>query len=269
MGADVLRSRLSSLFGSIVTRLSPNRSSRRGAIQCVVIHTTEGSYASAVNWLLNDASDISAHYVVSDIHRPGHEWVEVTAMVPEAEKAWTAKSVNSLAVQYELAGYARRTRQEWLTKYRVQLETTAALVAEDVLQYGIPVKRDFPGILGHGDLGKHGFPNDHTDPGAGFPWDVFLDDVRRFIALGAKPGVKPVKPSKPRPRCLPEGLSRVPKEAWQLAEWQLGGRKGPRPKAPRNVEKAWPWYWDWFRCRFFSSAHGETRALQDGNNDAR
>lgn len=240
-----LRERLSDFFSGVVTRLSPNRSARSSVVRGIVIHTTEGGYESAVNWFLTTRSSTSAHYVISDVESPGG-WNSVTAMVPEEEKAWTARSANSVTVNYELAGYARRTREEWLGKYRQQLETAAALVADDVLQYDIPIERSFPGILGHGDLDRFGFPNDHTDPGNGFPWDEFLGMVAKYTKLGDRPTTAVVRTR--RGSCLPTTWSRVPKWTWELAEWHLSGRKGSRPKsAPRVVPKA---YWLWFNCRF-------------------
>lgn len=189
-----LRRRLGVLFNSITNAFSPSRSSRWGAkVKGVVIHTTEsseGSLLGVVNYLRRPEVEVSSHYVVGDIARPGELFTPVVRLVPEKEKAWTAKSANPYFVQYELVGRASRKRSEWLGKYRKQLETVAALVADDVLQYGIPIRRAVPGIVGHADLDKWGYPNDHWDPGPGFPWDVFLDDVRRFVALGEKPDVR-------------------------------------------------------------------------------
>jgi len=251
-----LRAKLAGLFSSVQTRLSPNRSSRRGAsVKGVVIHTTEGGFIGSTSWMLNPRSEVSAHYVVGELPEPrGGLWTPVVALVPEGEKAWTARSANPVTINYELAGFANRPRSEWLGRYRPQLETTAALVAEDALQYGIPVQRTWPGILGHGDLSAAGFPNNHTDPGPGFPWPEFLAMVRRNLSSVSRPDVaeQPV----PRYRCLPPGLSRIPPAAWKLAEWHLSGRKGPRPaSAPAHVDRAWPWYWEWFHCRFLGGRH--------------
>lgn len=245
--------RLSDLLARVKTRLSPNRSSRRGArVQGIVIHTTEGSYGSAVGWFMNRASETSSHYVVSDVARPGEVWTDVTLMVPESEKAWTARSANPVTINYELAGYARRTRADWLGPSRLQLETVAALVADDLRERPwIPLRHGWPGILGHGDLDAAGFPNNHTDPGPNFPWDVFLDLVRDF--MDGTQGVPDVKtqPTATYP-CLPAGMVRIPKAAFELAAWHVSGREGPRPKsAPKNVASEWPWYWEWLRCRYF------------------
>lgn len=243
--------RLSDLLRRVKVRLSPNRSARRGRVQGVVIHTTEGSYGSAVGWFMNNASDVSAHYVVSDQHRRGELWTDVTQMVPESEKAWTARSANSVTINYELAGYASRSRADWLGPSRVQLETVAALVAQDVRQYGIPLRHGWPGILGHRDLDAAGFPNNHTDPGPHFPWDVFFDFVRDF--LDGEQGAPKPKPHRTKSYpCLPRGLPRIPRSAWRLAKWHLSGRKGRRPRGvPRDVTHTWPWYWKWLQCRFF------------------
>ena len=242
-----LRTKLSQVFGKIPVVLSPNRSSRYGkAVRMAVIHTTESSdssFAGIINYFKSTGAQASAHYVVDALPGKGEVWTKVTQMVPEAEKAWTQRSANPVCVSYELIGRASRTRKDWLTTYRTQLETAAALVAEDVLQYKIPLKHPAdPGIVGHGDLNKLGYPNTHTDPGAGFPWDVFMDAVKRYVDLGSQvPKPEPVPiPRAGRPASAPKF---IPLWAWQLMVWHDGGKQGPRPlAAPAYVPK---WYWEW------------------------
>jgi len=252
-----LRERLSGLFGAIVTTLSPNRSDRAyGAdVRAAVIHTTEsgpGSLRAVVNYFQNAGTDVSAHYVVGDMPPMGAVFCPVVMCVPEDEKAWTARSANSVTVNYELIGRASRPRADWVGPYRAQLETVAALVAEDVFQYDIPVVRAFPGILGHGDLARYGFPNNHTDPGAGFPWDVFLALVDKYGEQGDVPDVGVVRvPSRTdRPADAPE---KIPAWAWELMVWHDSARRGPRPtKAPRSVPQ---WYWAWRAWRLGLRQH--------------
>lgn len=169
---------------------SANQSSRAGAqIQLAVIHTTESSdssYEAICDFLSRKGVAASAHYVVDCQRLPTRKFTNVSRLVPEERKAWTALSANSVSVNYELVGRASRTRLDWLNKYRAQIRTTAALVASDVIEYGLPVARAFPGICGHGDLTRFGFPNSHTDPGAGFPWDVFLAEVQSFVDAGTQ-----------------------------------------------------------------------------------
>lgn len=240
--AATLRERLSSLFSRITTVLSPNRSSRGGApIRAIVIHTTEGSYRGTIEWFKREGVNVSSHYVVSDFDTGG-DFTEVTRMVPEGEKAWTALSANPTTINYELAGFAARTRAEWLGPYRTQLDTVAALVAEDTLEHGIPVVHGYPGILGHVDLTRYGFPQTHWDPGPGFPWDVFLDRVHGFRQLGIAP--EPVELTVRQRNRPADAPTRIPKWAWRLDRWQfhrLGGTE-PRPLHPVPIPS---WYWPW------------------------
>lgn len=253
-----LRDRLTDLFGRIPVRLSPNRSSRRGAsVQLAVVHTTESSdtsFDAIVSYFQRSSSQVSSHYVVDALAPKGALWTRVVQMVPEPEKSWTQRSANPVAVSYELIGRASRTRAEWLGKYRVQLETAAALVAEDSLQYGLPVQIALPGVVGHTHLSALGFPNNHTDPGAGFPWDVFLDAVKRYRTMGevVERTVVPAQPGS----CLPRGIYRIPKPWFAHAAWLLGGKRTRRPStSPVNIEKHWPQFWPWFRCRYLGGNH--------------
>jgi hypothetical protein len=185
----------------------------------------------------------SSHYVVDAVPRPGQRYVRVTRLVPESRKAWTALSANPYFVQYELIGTADRGRTQWLGEYRVQLETLAALVAEDSLEYGLPIARAVPGIVGHVDLTRWGFPQTHWDPGPGFPWDEFLGMVRAaLVALPDRdaPAKDTVKvPRLARPSSAPK---LIPLWAWSLMKWHDGGKKGTRPRTPLPVK---PWYWEW------------------------
>jgi hypothetical protein len=79
------------------------------------------------------------------------------------------------------------------------LKNAARQVARDCRKYDIPARRltvaetrkawtGFPagpkGIVGHVDC-TYAYPEDggdHTDPGTGFPWDIFLPMVREFLA---------------------------------------------------------------------------------------
>ena len=250
-----LRRRYKALFDSIKVALSPNRSSRRGVKpSLVVVHTTEsgpGSLWGVVNYFKNEGIDVSSTYVVGDAASPGPDgFTQVVLCVPESEKPWTQKSANPYAISYELIGRAARTKEDW-KKQEAQIRTLAALVAEDCLQYGIPVKRAFPGILGHRDLSGVGFPNDHTDPGVNFPWHHFFVLVRRFMADPDKPAVEKVNVhGRPRPTGVPR---RIPKWAWALREWHVNGRRGKRPKAPVPLPR---WFWRWLQWSTGSGPHG-------------
>lgn len=66
------------------TYTSPNRAERHGAsIRMLVIHATAGPFWSSLNWLLNPASRVSAHYLIS---KPGR----IYRLVDERYVAWHA-----------------------------------------------------------------------------------------------------------------------------------------------------------------------------------
>jgi hypothetical protein len=112
---------------------------------------------------------------------------------------------NRLGIQYELCGTVQ-TRAQWLDAASLPtLKNAARQVARDCKKYGIPVRRlsvaetrkawtGYPngpkGIVGHVDC-TNAYPEDggdHQDPGAQFPWDVFLG----FVQAEMREQVKPV-----------------------------------------------------------------------------
>lgn len=186
-----LQGKLPGLFKTgIREHPSANQSSRAGArIRLAVIHTTESaddSYEAICDYLSRRGVAASSHYVVDCKRLPTRKFTNVSRLVAEDRKAWTALSANGISINYELIGRASRTRSQWLNLYRSQLRTAAALVASDCIEYDLPVARAYPGVCGHGDLDRFGFPNSHTDPGAGFPWDVFLAEVQSFVDSGTQ-----------------------------------------------------------------------------------
>ena len=113
---------------------------------------------------------------------------------------------NRLGIHHELCGTAQ-TRAQWLDEASDAILWRAArAVAKDCVDYGLEPRRlsvaevraswyQYPagprGICGHVDITR-AFPEDggdHTDPGTGFPWDIFLDRVQQTIAGGAPPAI--------------------------------------------------------------------------------
>lgn len=244
-------------YPKIKRKLSPNYSSRLGrSIKGSVVHTTEsddGPPWAVADYFAKKGVEASSHYVIgTNPIGPDRRFTEVVQVVPESYKAWTQLSANPYVVSYELVGRAHeRTKADWLGQYRAQLHTLAAMVAQDSLQYDFPVQHSFPGVLGHVDLAKYGFPQTHTDPGPGFPWGVFVGLVRHYQATRRKPVVQEV-PAKLKGR--PKGAPlRIPSWAWELREWWYAGRKGPRPKdAPKDLPD---WFWPWFKWKMGDDPH--------------
>lgn len=163
------------------------------AVRLVVIHYTAGSERAT------SAEDGAAYDQRRTDGTSSHYYVDSNSIVQcvrTTDRANTARHRgNRLGIQYELCGTAQ-SRAQWLdAASSATLRLAARQVARDCRKYGIPVRRlsvadtrrawtEFPngprGIVGHVDC-TEAYPEDggdHTDPGAGFPWDVFLDLVR-------------------------------------------------------------------------------------------
>ncbi|WP_230423797.1 N-acetylmuramoyl-L-alanine amidase [Streptomyces radicis] len=147
---------------------------RSSAIDTVVIHVTQGSYAGSISWFQNPASQVSAHYVIRSSDG------EVTQTVRDGDTAWHARSANANSIGIEHEGWV--DEPEWFTDsmYRSSASLTAHLAAE----HGIPLDRQH--IVGHAEVPG----NDHTDPGPNWDWNYYMELV------GGDPG-DPGEPGTP------------------------------------------------------------------------
>lgn len=160
----------------------------RSSVQLIVIHDTEGSShaQSAEDGAAYDArrtDGTSTHYFVDN--------TSVVQCVRTADQAHTARAQgNRRGIQYELCARASWSRSRWLDEdYGLpMLKRAAHQAARDCRKWSIPARKLFPiqvadgvkGFCGHWDITR-AFPQDrgsHTDPGANFPWDVFIDLVQ-------------------------------------------------------------------------------------------
>lgn len=142
---------------------SPNFGERTLPISMLVLHYTgmqDG--ASAIDWLANPASKVSAHYVVDEDGQLVH-------MVREEQRAQHAglshwrgiTDVNSASIGIEIVNPGH----EW--GYRPfpeeQMDTVTMLVAEIVRSYNIEPRN----VVGHSDVA----PARKEDPGELFDWE--------------------------------------------------------------------------------------------------
>jgi hypothetical protein len=137
---------------------SPGRSQ---AINLIVIHMTQGSYAGTVNWFQNPAAQVSAHYVVRSSDG------EVTQMVRDGDTAYHVRSANPRALGIEHEGFV--DDPSWFTD--AMYRSSAALTRWLADRHGLPKTRQF--IVGHNEVPG----NDHTDPGPHWNWDYYLSLV--------------------------------------------------------------------------------------------
>lgn len=136
---------------------------RSRAIDRVVIHTTEGSYAGAISWFRspNNPWQTSAHYVIRSSDG------EITQMVREHDTAHHVFSWNSRSIGVEHEAIS--AQPHWFTE--AMYASSAALVRDICLRYGIPMDRAH--IVGHVEVPG----NDHTDPGVHWNWSYYMELV--------------------------------------------------------------------------------------------
>ncbi|MFJ2033839.1 N-acetylmuramoyl-L-alanine amidase [Streptosporangium sp. NPDC087985] len=139
------------------------------AIDRVVIHVTQGSYAGTISWFQNPSAQVSAHYVVRSSDGA------VTQMVREKDVAWHAGnwSYNTRSVGIEHEGFV--SDASWFTD--AMYRASAALTRTICDRYGIP--KDRTHIIGHSQVPGA----THTDPGSYWNWTTYM----RYVTGGSVP----------------------------------------------------------------------------------
>jgi N-acetyl-anhydromuramyl-L-alanine amidase AmpD len=161
---------------------------RPGKINYVVIHDIEGSGSSAVNTFQTPNSEqSSAHYVIDKNGK-------AVQMVREADIANHAfhSVLNAYAIGIEHSGHMAANEYT-----QAEYDASAALVAQIVKRYGIPIDRQH--IVGHYQVPKTddvvdacgekatncGGQAGHADPGAHWDWNSYLALIQQKAkALG-------------------------------------------------------------------------------------
>lgn len=125
----------------------------------IVIHVTQGGFASSVDAFKNPWHQASAHYIVD---QDGH----IEQMVRELDVAFHSgnRSMNERSIGIEHVGFVDRPQDFTDTMY----EASARLAADICHRYGIPVDRKH--ILAHSEVPG----TDHTDPGPHWDWNRYL-----------------------------------------------------------------------------------------------
>ncbi|MGI6294976.1 MAG: N-acetylmuramoyl-L-alanine amidase [Armatimonadota bacterium] len=133
-----------------------------------VVHTIEGTASGCLGWFRNCAAQTSAHYVCSEA---GTVW----QMVDEWYRAWHVGCANNYCIGCEHEGYASSP------SHPTSLYNASAKLARDICnRWGIP-KVHNPcqhSILGHKDVNVCWCGGDHWDPGAGWNWTYYIQQVQ-------------------------------------------------------------------------------------------
>ena len=137
---------------------------RAPQIDKIVIHVTQGSWSSAINWFQNPSSDVSAHYVIRS--RDG----EIAQCVSDINIAWHAGNwpVNRISIGIEHEGFMNDPK--WFTPEMYR--SSAKLVVYLCRRYRIPIDRKH--IVGHNQVAST------PCPGRWWWWDYYMRRVKRF-----------------------------------------------------------------------------------------
>ena len=170
-------------------------------LQGICIHTTENPIGApsegVANYQLNTESG-SYHVLVDNTMNDNINSLRENT---DDWETWSAGSKgNQIALHVSFVAYSACTRAQWLAADRM-LNEGADVVAYWCKRYGFPVAKingadlraGRRGLFGHGDVSAAWREVDHTDPGANFPWDVFIDKVKRRMNPAPAPRPQPAK----------------------------------------------------------------------------
>ena len=171
-------------FPEAEVRASPNFGPRRDdkGVRIILLHYTgmeDGPCAE--NWLCNDESEVSSHYIV-------HEDGRVVQMVRESDRAWHAGAscwegeadINSVSVGIEIVNSGHPAGLPPFPD--AQIEAVIRLCRHIQDRHGVAQHR----ILAHSDVA----PGRKCDPGEAFPWER-LAEAGLGLAAGAPDGPSP------------------------------------------------------------------------------
>lgn len=152
-------------------------------IKWIVLHSTEGGTAASIaRYFSEPGSGGSAHLVVDD--------KECYRLGPNTMIMWGAPGANEQGFHIEQCGYAAWDTAEWFA-HRNTLDRAAYKAAYHAKMFNIPLKfrtawwlrLGFKGITTHAEVTKaFRTPGGHTDPGAGWPREYFMNKVKEFYA---------------------------------------------------------------------------------------
>lgn len=161
----------------------------RRPVRVIVIHTMETPERDGIaEDIARDfanrppANKASAHLCIDN--------KKIIQSVKDNDVAFAAPGANRDGINLELSGRAKQTAADWLDEYSTAvLENAANAAAQYCLKYEIPVthltnaqlaNKQTKGLVGHVQVSSVFKISTHTDPGASFPWDHFLERVEFF-----------------------------------------------------------------------------------------
>lgn len=233
------------------------RSQSRGGtkVTWVVVHTAEGiRKASDLVAFFNRSTNSSCHAVADDK-------ALLDNLVPYEKAAWTLRDGNNSSDNLELCGFAKWTREQWLTEHQGMLNFAAEWIRNRCQARGIPIRKLDPagvragqsGVIGHVDYSKGTGDGDHYDPGPGFPWDIVIARAAQTLAAPAQEDEMAVIPYDYQPTGVTDDKGVVP-ERCHVYTLPVGSASSVTAKA-----------WLSFKCAVGSAASVRLMAVASGD----
>lgn len=145
----------------------------RNTTQMVVIHATDNTASdeAEASYASHRPDQISAHFFSDE-----DSVIQGVLLTHVAYGCYPTG--NSRSIQFELCGISGQLTDATMRR-------VAPIVKRVCDRYGIPIVKLSPadlragarGICGHGDVTLAWGEGTHTDPGASFPWDMFLSYI--------------------------------------------------------------------------------------------
>jgi N-acetyl-anhydromuramyl-L-alanine amidase AmpD len=151
----------------------------------LVVHDTEGPFASSLSWLQNPASNASAHYIIRS--SDGY----IVQMVHEKYAAWHVVCWNRYMLGVEHEGYI--SNPSYFTE--AMYKASAGLFRHFIETWGVPLNRNR--VIGHYqwefpdwvNFIKKNYPyidptcNSHTDPGQYWDWNHYFSLIKSYATV--------------------------------------------------------------------------------------
>ena len=156
---------------------SPYFHRRPVRVDIIVIHTTEGSLASAIAWFQYNPGEVSSHYLIGkdgqivqmvDERYAAHHAGEVTAPLGTR---WYGDNPNDYSIGIELENDS--VLRDPADLPAAQRDALWLLAKDIVSRHHLPV--DPQHIVAHSVID----PLNRQDPGPGFPWEEFLSYLKK------------------------------------------------------------------------------------------
>lgn len=157
---------------------------RTSPVGLIVLHDMEAPETDKT------AENVARNFSTTDRKASAHDCIDnnsIVHCVKYEDTAWAAPGANSNGIHLEHAGYAAQRREDWLDGYSLaELKLSAQLTAALCGKFNIPeefvdvagLKAGRRGITTHNCVSLAFKKSTHTDPGPGFPMDLYVEMVR-------------------------------------------------------------------------------------------